>query len=181
MRLTAQMIGRLRPHFRDVCQPQLPNGNAACANDTIASMFHILDYNCTSKTASMEALAEVRLSMPSRVVALAWHSMCFVVFYLQARLATSAWRTLRLVLQFAALTLASLVAFECIHIHQHHWTDCLAGAIMGLIFAAFAAFAVANLFERKVAEKRMGSGSHFAYSDVYSVYGVLPRRRKYDK
>lgn len=115
-------IGRLRPHFFDVCQPQnLPTN---CSN-----MF-IREDLCTG-TDSL-AMKQARLSFPSGHASMSVYAAVFLVVYLQARLVCGQAKLLRPVLQVAVFSLAMLCCFSRISDYKHHWSDVLGGSFLGM-------------------------------------------------
>ncbi|XP_050335128.1 putative phosphatidate phosphatase [Bactrocera neohumeralis] len=176
-RATKNFVGRLRPYFFDVCQPQLLEtlgGGLACERLEApyaqnVTRGYIEDYECYELAASAELLAMARQSFPSSYTATVFYAMCFIVFYLQARLAARALLVLRTLLQFGLLILAALVAIERFYTHQNHATDLLAGAGLGFFVAAFNTVAVADVFKSLPVKKRKPRDDA---TRIYGYYGV---------
>nr|XP_014100714.1 putative phosphatidate phosphatase [Bactrocera oleae] len=176
-RATKNFVGRLRPYFFDVCQPQLLEtlgGGLACERLDApyaqnVTMGYIEDYECYELAASGELLAMARQSFPSSYTATVVYAMCFIVFYLQARLATRALLVLKTLLQFGCLILAALVAIERFYTHQNHSTDLLAGAVLGFFVAAFTIVTVADVFKSLPVKKRKPRDDS---TRIYGYYGV---------
>lgn len=131
-------IGRLRPHFLSVCKP-----------DTA-------QYDCTSGyitadicTGDQSLIREARLSFPSGHASFSSYSMIFAILYVQARLQ---WRSVRLLRPLVQLVLFYMAFYTClsrVSDYKHHWSDVLAGAIIGFLTAVLVVFKVSDLFETK--------------------------------
>ncbi|XP_053956727.1 putative phosphatidate phosphatase [Anastrepha ludens] len=173
---TKHFVGRLRPHFFDVCQPQLLEtlgGGLACDRSASAAQNvttgYIEDYECYELAASAELLSMARQSFPSGFTATVCYAMCFVIFYLQARLSASAFLMLKTLLQFGCLALATMVAIERFYTHYNHWTDIMAGAFLGFSVAAFATICVAGLFKGIPIKSRKPRED---FTRIYGYYGA---------
>ncbi|XP_036327336.1 putative phosphatidate phosphatase [Rhagoletis pomonella] len=172
---TKHFVGRLRPYFFDVCQPQLLEtlgGGTACdryAEEAQNITGYIEDYECYELAASANLLTMARHSFPSGFTATVCYAMCFVIFYLQARLTAGALLIYKTLLQFGCLTLATLVGMERFYTHHNHWTDIAAGAALGLIIAAFVTTSVAKLFKRIPLKRRKPREDA---TTIYGYYGV---------
>ncbi|KAI0221289.1 putative phosphatidate phosphatase [Lamellibrachia satsuma] len=124
--ITKFMTGRLRPHFLDVCRP---NYTAFSCVDAQGQPRYITDDVCT--VAYDYKALDMRLSFPSGHASLAVYSMVFLVMYLQVRMAPQRLCLLKASLQVAALWLALCTCLSRISDYKHHWTDVLAGALLG--------------------------------------------------
>ncbi|XP_012155713.1 putative phosphatidate phosphatase [Ceratitis capitata] len=180
LRATKNFVGRLRPYFFDVCQPQLLEtlgSGLACErfdvpkalNASTITGGYIEDYECYELAASAELLSMARQSFPSGYTSTVCYAMFFIVFYLQARLAARVFLLLKTLLQFGFVMLAALVAIERFYTHHNHWTDILAGGVLGFILAAFATIAVADLFKQLPVKKRKTRDDS---TRIYGYYGV---------
>uniref|UniRef100_A0A182RUT8 Phosphatidic acid phosphatase type 2/haloperoxidase domain-containing protein n=1 Tax=Anopheles funestus TaxID=62324 RepID=A0A182RUT8_ANOFN len=88
-------IGRLRPHFFDVCKPRMPDGTT-CA-DAINQGRYVTDFTCTSEKSSARMLKEMRLSFPSGHSSFSMYTLVFCAIFLQARMN---WRGSKLLKHF---------------------------------------------------------------------------------
>lgn len=129
-------IGRLRPHFLYVCQPDTAKYN--CASGYITADV------CTG---DQSLIREARLSFPSGHASFSTYSMIFAILYVQARLQ---WRSVLLVRPLLQLILFYMAFYTClsrVSDYKHHWSDVLAGAIIGVTSAVLVVFKVSELFE----------------------------------
>ena len=76
------VIGRLRPHFISVCQPDISFDNLSCG--TVDNPTYITSFNCLGQ--DEEKIHDSRLSFPSGHSSAALYSMLFTAMYLQKRL-----------------------------------------------------------------------------------------------
>lgn len=131
-------IGRLRPHFLSVCKPDSTKYN--CASGYITADV------CTGDES---LIREARLSFPSGHASFSSYSMIFAILYVQARLQ---WRSVRLLRPLVQLVLFYMAFYTClsrVSDYKHHWSDVLAGAIIGILTAVLVVFKVSDLFETK--------------------------------
>lgn len=142
-------VGRLRPHFMAVCQPQMPDGSS-CA-DAHNHMRYIEQYSCKPSNASINsfALQQVNLSFPSAHTSIFFYAMVYVSIYVQAVLSTRISKLFKHLLQFAFIMVAWYVALTRISDYWHHWSDVAAGAVLGSVIAYLVAVYVANLFVKR--------------------------------
>lgn len=131
-------IGRLRPHFLAVCQPDFSLLNC--------SVGYVEDYNCTG---SPSAVKEARKSFYSGHASFSMYTMMYLVFYLQARFTWLGARMLRPVVQFILVMLALYTGFTRVSDYRHHPSDVVMGYIQGLLVAYWAAFHISGMFRYK--------------------------------
>ncbi|XP_014671072.1 PREDICTED: putative phosphatidate phosphatase [Priapulus caudatus] len=136
------MVGRLRPHWFDVCKPDFTK--LECIKDGI--MQYIDADVCTGE--DHELIREARLSFMSGHASLAFYCMLYFALYLQARMTWSGSRLLKYTLQVCALFLAYGTALSRISDYKHHWSDVLAGSIQGICVAIIAVFVFSDLFKK---------------------------------
>lgn len=145
--ITKKSIGRLRPHFFAVCQPQLPDGSTC--KDTFNFGRYIEDYQCMGQNVTESTLSQVGQSFPSAHSSVFFYSMLYLALYLQSSLSTRASKLLKHLLQFVFIMFAWYVALSRISDYWHHWSDVLAGILLGAVVAFVVANYVAHIFVRK--------------------------------
>ncbi|KAI8038639.1 hypothetical protein M5D96_008547 [Drosophila gunungcola] len=126
-------IGRLRPHFIAVCQPQMPDGTTC--DDSINAGRYIQEFTCQGVGSSARMLKEMRLSFPSGHSSFTFFAMVYLALYLQARMTWRGSKLLRHLLQFAFIMVAWYTALSRVSDYKHHWSDVLAGSLIGSICA----------------------------------------------
>ncbi|KAJ6642774.1 putative phosphatidate phosphatase [Pseudolycoriella hygida] len=126
-------IGRLRPHFFDVCQPQMMDGTNC--SDAINFGRYIENFTCLGIGSNTRMLKEMRLSFPSGHASWSAYTMIYCAIYLQARMT---WRGSKLLKHFIQFILILITWYTCmtrISDYKHHWSDVLAGATLGTFCA----------------------------------------------
>jgi len=133
-------VGRLRPHFFDMCQPDMLG---VTCTDKHGLPLYVTAYTCLGTNTGR--LKDMRLSFPSGHASLSSYSMIFAVIYLQARLTWHGSRLLRPLLQTGLVWVAIGVSVSRISDYKHHWGDVLAGFLVGLIIAILTGLYAAKL------------------------------------
>ncbi|XP_068148587.1 putative phosphatidate phosphatase [Drosophila tropicalis] len=142
--LAKHVVGRLRPHFYSACQPRLHDGSS-CADLKNADLY-VEQFYCSNRNISSRQIRELHVSFPSAHSSLSFYSMCLLAFYVH-----SAWqgrgstRVLRHILQFLLLMSAWYVSLSRVADYWHHWSDVLAGAVLGVVYASITAIYVGDL------------------------------------
>jgi diacylglycerol diphosphate phosphatase/phosphatidate phosphatase len=127
------LIGGLRPHFLDVCKPKLTPGQA---NTGIG--FGGIMYNREICTGDQDQIDDSLESFPSGHSTAAFAGFIFLYLYLNAKLKVFAnyhpafWK---LIVTYMPVLGATLIAGALTIDEFHNWYDCLAGAVIGTLFA----------------------------------------------
>ncbi|XP_046335705.2 phospholipid phosphatase 1-like isoform X1 [Haliotis rufescens] len=140
-------VGRLRPHFFAICQPDWARINCSEGNR------YITEDVCTGT--DVKAIQEARVSFPSGHASEAVYTMVFLMIYLQMKLTWSGLALLRPTLQTGLFYMAFYTCLSRISDYKHHWSDVLAGAILGLVVALLVTYKVTpfDRERRKVQEQ----------------------------
>ncbi|XP_061095408.1 phospholipid phosphatase 3 isoform X2 [Conger conger] len=131
-------VGRMRPHFLDVCNPDFSAINC--------SLGYITDYTCRGLESKVQ---EARKSFFSGHASFSMYTMLYLSFYLQSRFTWRGARLLRPLLQFTLLMMAFYTGLSRVSDHKHHPTDVLAGFAQGALVAYCIVFYVSDLFKPK--------------------------------
>lgn len=134
-------IGRLRPHFLDVCKPDFTKFN--CTDGYITADV------CTGDSVLIQ---EARVSFPSGHASFSMYAMIFLVLYYQARLTCKRLFLLRPLLQLIVFCLAYYTGISRIYDYKHHWSDVLVGDILGVIVAVISFYSLTDLFNNNRAK-----------------------------
>ncbi|KAL6472659.1 hypothetical protein MHYP_G00188470 [Metynnis hypsauchen] len=110
-------IGRLRPHFLDVCKPDWKLINCS-------SGAYIENFNCTGDKTMVN---EGRLSFYSGHSSFSMYCMLFLALYLQARMQAEWARLLRPTIQFFLIAASVYTGLSRVSDYKHHWSDVLTG------------------------------------------------------
>ncbi|ALC44262.1 CG11438 [Drosophila busckii] len=145
--LSKLCLGRLRPHFFAVCQPMLPDGSSCQDAQNIGR--YIDSYSCSNANVTDHDYAQMNLSFPSGHASLIIYAMLYLAIYLQAALSTRISKLLKHLLQFLFVMFGWYVSLTRITDYWHHWSDVLAGVLLGVLFAWLTSIYVADLFAFK--------------------------------
>ena len=127
--LAKRMVGRLRPHFLDVCRPE--QSRLTCGNSSLLPIFTGDDF-CTGNA---DLIDEARLSFPSGHASFSMYSMVYLIVFLHVRLVVVRLRFVKIALQLAAVTAVVVTSLSRV-VDYHHWaTDVLGGVVLGLSVA----------------------------------------------
>lgn len=129
-------VGRLRPNFVSVCQP-----NATLWN---CSSYEQPENVCTG---AAKRVAEARLSFYSGHSSFGMYCMVFLSLYLQARLRVKWARLVRPTVQFFLISFALYVGYTRVSDYRHHWSDVLVGLIQGAVVAILIVRYVSDFFK----------------------------------
>uniref|UniRef100_A0A1A9WDA0 Phosphatidic acid phosphatase type 2/haloperoxidase domain-containing protein n=1 Tax=Glossina brevipalpis TaxID=37001 RepID=A0A1A9WDA0_9MUSC len=144
--LAKNVIHRLRPHFYAACQPRMHDGSTC--EDYKNRILYVEQYYCSNRNLSTRQLRELYVSFPSAHSSLSFYAMLFLAFYLHAvwRQGRGVCRVLRHMLQFLMVSLAWFITLSRVADYWHHWSDVLAGAVMGIMYASLSALYVGRLY-----------------------------------
>ncbi|XP_037548276.1 phospholipid phosphatase 1 [Nematolebias whitei] len=130
-------IGRLRPHFLYVCQPDWRLINCS-------SGAYIENFTCNGNP---KMVNEGRLSFYSGHSSFSMYCMLFLALYLQARLQVHWARLLRPTLQFFLIAASVYTGLSRVSDYKHHWSDVLTGLLQGALMALLVVFYVSDFFK----------------------------------
>uniref|UniRef100_A0A0B8RR90 Phospholipid phosphatase 2 n=1 Tax=Philothamnus irregularis TaxID=1899461 RepID=A0A0B8RR90_9SAUR len=147
--LAKYTIGRLRPNFLAVCQPDWTKVNCSF-------YVHVEDV-CQGNSRN---ITESRLSFYSGHSSFAMYCMMFLALYIQARLAGRWARLLRPTIQFFLLCFAIYVGYSRVSDYKHHWSDVLVGLLQGALIAILTVRYISDFFKERppspCAEQNLG-------------------------
>jgi len=163
-------IGRMRPHFLTLCQPDMTE--ELCKGSLKRFYRYVTDDEITicqglevnGGNTTTKQLHEARLSFMSGHTSFSFYCAAFLTFYLQARLSNfppcgnskvlclyRIIKVFRPFIQFSLLILAFWISLTRISDYYHHPEDVLTGGIVGLAFAGLTLLVIADLFNRNSA------------------------------
>ncbi|XP_055609325.1 putative phosphatidate phosphatase [Uranotaenia lowii] len=140
-------IGRLRPHFFDVCNPVMPDGTNC--KDPVNQGRYIEDFKCSAEKSTPRMLKEMRLSFPSGHSSFSMYTLVYCAIYLQSRMNWRGSKLLKHFLQFSLILLAWYTCLSRISDYKHHWSDVLAGAVLGSTVAIVVSNYCSDLFDAR--------------------------------
>lgn len=133
-------IGRLRPHFFDVCKPDWSKLNGTGAGSFYRPFPYIEEDICTGQDSAL--ITEARVSFPSGHSSNSVYCMVFLVIYMQKRLLWEGMLLIKPFLQTVFLLLAIYTCLSRVSDYKHHPTDVLAGGLLGLIVAVLVLYSM---------------------------------------
>uniref|UniRef100_A0A224XH03 Putative lipid phosphate phosphatase n=1 Tax=Panstrongylus lignarius TaxID=156445 RepID=A0A224XH03_9HEMI len=135
------MIGRLRPHFIDICNPDVD-----CSQP--ANRFrYIYEFNCLKKNTSL--IKDARLSFPSGHSSFAAFTMIYLAIYVHVKIKFNGSYLLKNLMQFFCIAICWMTGLSRVSDYKHHWSDVTAGFIIGITAALLTVRFISNLFENK--------------------------------
>lgn len=113
-----RVVGRLRPHFLEICQPVM--GDGTNCSSPINFNRYIEDFTCGNAESSATQLREMRLSFPSGHSSLSMYTMVFAAFYLHYTMKWQGSRLLKHSIQTVLFAMAWFTALSRISDYKHH-------------------------------------------------------------
>ncbi|KAJ7986939.1 hypothetical protein DPEC_G00333580 [Dallia pectoralis] len=149
-------IGRLRPHFLDVCNPDWKQINCTAGA-------YIENFTCAGNP---RLVNEGRLSFYSGHSSFSMYCMLFLALYIQARLQAEWARLLRPTLQFFLIAASVYTGLSRVSDYKHHWSDVLTGLLQGALMAVLVVFFVSDFFKKKVSPQKDDDIPHNALQET---------------
>ncbi|KAI1905281.1 hypothetical protein AGOR_G00014490 [Albula goreensis] len=137
-------IGRLRPHFLDVCKPVM-------LDQLCKTGGYVENFTCAGDKTMVN---EGRLSFYSGHSSFSMYCMLFLALYIQARLQMEWARLLRPTLQFFLIAASVYVGLSRVSDYKHHWSDVLTGLIQGALMAILVVVFVSDFFKKPVVPQK---------------------------
>lgn len=116
-------VGRLRPHFIDVCRPDPATYNC--------SQGYIIKFTCAGT--DKELIEDARLSFLSGHSSFAMYSMLYLAIYIHVTFPRRMSSLVKGVFEVAAIIFGFYTCLTRISDYKHHWSDVLAGGVLGVI------------------------------------------------
>ncbi|CAL8278970.1 unnamed protein product [Merluccius merluccius] len=148
-------IGRLRPHFLDVCKPDWTKINCTAGG-------YIENFTCTGDARMSN---EGRLSFYSGHSSFSMYCMLFLALYLQARLQANWARLLRPTFQFFLIAASIYTGLSRVSDYKHHWSDVLTGLLQGALMAILVVFCVSDFFKQRVEPTKPEESAHASFQE----------------
>jgi len=141
-----KLVGRLRPHFLSVCLPNYKMFN--CSDGYITGNV------CTSSNRNI--LLEARLSFPSGHASISVFASVVLALYVEYKVQTKHFTVAKPFTQFVLISLGVCCSLTRISDYWHHWSDVLAGFLIGTLFAVYTIFGLMKLHNEKCENVRKG-------------------------
>ncbi|XP_055150382.1 phospholipid phosphatase 2-like isoform X1 [Symphalangus syndactylus] len=136
--LAKYVIGRLRPNFLAICDPDWSRMNC--------SVYVQLEKVCRGNPADV---TEARLSFYSGHSSFGMYCMMFLALYVQARLCWKWARLLRPTVQFFLVAFALYVGYTRVSDYKHHWSDVLVVLLQGALVAGLTVRCISEFFKAR--------------------------------
>lgn len=165
-------IGRLRPHFIDLCKPKFQGvtlyRDSECKFPLLPETY-IIDYVCTNEQVGYKLLRDIHLSFMSGhssfcavglvylvvsatqialLTEIIFISLSSLQFYIQLRVRWSQLGLLKPLFQCLLVCLVLYTGFSRISDYKHHWSDVLTGLAQGTLVAMLVVFYVSDLHKQ---------------------------------
>ena len=127
-------IGRLRPNFIDVCQPDRNPYNSCVSSSSSSSSMIIIphvNFKCLNKDNLQ--LQDSRESFPSGHASTIFYSVIFLILFLNKLFNQRLYGICLLIIECSLFSLAFFISLTRIIDNKHHPTDVCAGALLGTI------------------------------------------------
>jgi len=164
------LIGGLRPHFLDVCKPDLSRLQGLGNNGLNRVGYESIYFTREICTGDPDEIDDSLESMPSGHATAAFAGLVFLYLYLNAKLKVfsnyhpALWK---LAVTYMPLLGACLIAGALTIDEFHHWYDLLAGAIIGTVMA-FSAYRMtfAAVWDWRYNHIPLSRYAPFSYGDL---------------
>jgi len=165
--ITKYNVGRLRPHFFAVCNPDFQNITCGTESEPV----YVRDYTCRGNPLLFQGdleetnyrIQEARVSFVSGHSSFAFQAAVFLILYLQARGGACTKYKKRLLVvpffQFLLLCGAIYTAISRVMDYKHHPGDVIAGGLLGTIVQVFNALFITKVFKLKTKRGSLGHWS----------------------
>ncbi|XP_023696024.1 phospholipid phosphatase-related protein type 5a isoform X3 [Paramormyrops kingsleyae] len=135
------VTGNLAPHFLTVCKP-----NYTALGCQQAALFISQQGACTGNE---EDVLRARKSFPSKEAALSVYAALYVSMYITCSVKAKGTRLAKPVLSLGLMCLALLAGINRVVEYRNHWSDVIAGFIVGGAIATFMVVGVLQKFKGK--------------------------------
>ncbi|KAG9338444.1 hypothetical protein JZ751_025848 [Albula glossodonta] len=135
------VTGNLAPHFLTVCRP-----NYTALGCQQAGVFISQQEACTGNE---DDVLRARRSFPSKEAALSIYAALYVAMYITCTVKTKGTRLAKPALSLGLMCLAFLTGINRVVEYRNHWSDVIAGFIIGGSIATFMVVGVVQRFKGK--------------------------------
>ncbi|XP_036377548.1 phospholipid phosphatase-related protein type 5 isoform X1 [Megalops cyprinoides] len=136
------VTGNLAPHFLTVCKP---NYTALGCQQALRFISH--QEACTGNE---EDILRARKTFPSKEAALSVYAALYLAMYITCTVKAKGTRLAKPVLSLGLMCLAFLTGINRVAEYRNHWSDVIAGFIIGVAIATFLVVCVVHNFQGKL-------------------------------
>jgi len=173
---TKYTIGRLRPHFLEVCNPNITLAEPTCGNfdqPAFVTEYICLGQDNINQEEVENRLHDMRLSFVSGHASLSAYSMWFSILYLQRRMVTRNFRLVKPLIQLGCALFALFTCLSRVSDYKHHPEDVFCGALLGLVMSTLTISFLTSRLE-KLATRATSTTSLIAVSTSRMYTEELP-------
>ncbi|XP_047445728.1 phospholipid phosphatase-related protein type 5-like [Mugil cephalus] len=154
------VTGSLAPYFLTICQP---NYTALGCEDT--ALFVSQSDACTGDP---DEIMRARKTFPSKEAALSLYTAVYLAMYLMSCIGSSGGRLAGPLLSLSLVSLAVLTGINRVAEYRNHWSDVIAGQVIGVAIAVFLVVFVVQYFKKRPVIPQSPSDAGTANTDEVS-------------
>ncbi|KAL2085583.1 hypothetical protein ACEWY4_018903 [Coilia grayii] len=136
------VTGNLAPHFLTVCKP---NFTALGCQQALRYISH--QEACTG---NVDDILRARKTFPSKEAALSVYAALYLAMYITCTVKAKGTRLAKPVMSLGLMCLAFLTGINRVAEYRNHWSDVIAGFIIGVAIATFLVVCVVHNFQGKL-------------------------------
>lgn len=155
------VTGNLAPHFLALCQP-----NYTALGCQQLTQFISGEEACTGNP---ELIMRARKTFPSKEAALSVYAAVYLTMYITSTVKAKGTRLAKPVLCLGLMCLAFLTGLNRVAEHRNHWSDVIAGFLVGVSIAVFLVVCVVHNFRGRHPENEHIHRAHLAHAPVISI------------
>lgn len=157
-------VGRLRPHFLNVCQPMFMNENKTgltlvkydCSYKTYYQ--YNVDFICTSK--NLNRLNDASLSFPSAISAYIFYTSVFLMLYIHYSWVFRKFGLLKTFSQLFFIVISIYISLTRVADYKHFYSDVAAGAILGTLLGLFIFYSLTDFMRENLHQIPVASNDY---------------------
>ncbi|XP_038649849.1 phospholipid phosphatase-related protein type 5-like isoform X1 [Scyliorhinus canicula] len=134
------VTGNLAPHFLTVCKPNYTA--LGCQHETVQFI-----NNEEACTGNIDDITKARKSFPSKEAALSVYAAVYLAMYITCTVKTNGTRLAKPLLCLGLMCLAFLTGINRVAEYRNHWSDVVAGFIIGTAVGVFLVACVVHNFK----------------------------------
>ncbi|XP_061569021.1 phospholipid phosphatase-related protein type 5 [Cololabis saira] len=165
------VTGNLAPYFLTVCKP---NYTALGCQQSLRYISH--QEACTG---NQDDIQHARKTFPSKEAALSVYTALYVTMYVTCTVHTKGTRLAKPLLSLGLLCLAFLTGLNRVAEYRNHWSDVIAGFIIGSAIAIFLVMCVVHNFKGKLLLNEVSSVDQQPNTATLNISQVQSPLEKY--
>ncbi|XP_073427508.1 phospholipid phosphatase-related protein type 5 isoform X2 [Dendrobates tinctorius] len=155
------VTGNLAPHFLTICKP-----NYTALGCHQFTQF-ITDANAC--TGNPDLVLKARRTFPSKEAALSIYGAMYLAMYITSTIKAKGTRLAKPVLCLGLMCLAFITGINRVAEYRNHWSDVIAGFLIGISISVFLVVCVVNNFKGRQAEQEKSPIDNLAQMPMISI------------